>query len=277
MNIIYATNDRYVHLTAVSIKSLLVHNPKSKIYVMYVNLKKNNIKKLLSITEAHNIKLELVQVSSNEVANLPNLSYFSFEAYLRLFITNYMNFDKALYIDGDTLIRNSLKQFYETDIDDHYLGARTSSKSVINRKIKSLDLKNGKYFNSGVLLLNLKLIKEHKIFQKCLNFIQMNPHLIELPDQDALNKIIDGKYLEIDYVYNDSRSESHEGINQEETVIAHFIGRFKPDIALYKHIYKEEFIRYYKSLPFYTKFNYLSIKKNTLFLLQKIKRKFLKE
>jgi lipopolysaccharide biosynthesis glycosyltransferase len=74
------------------------------------------------------------------------------------------------------------------------------------------------YMNSGVLLLNLDLIRETKLFEKARLECQ-NKKMI-MPDQSALNKYCKKRLL-VDRIYN----EQHD--LTKDTVFRHFSNTFK--------------------------------------------------
>ena len=60
-----------------------------------------------------------------------------------------------------------------------------------------------KYFNSGVLLLNLKEMRQHSrpFLKTVLNYLSSNPNLL-YPDQDLLNWFTNGNYILLDKKYD---------------------------------------------------------------------------
>ncbi|MBQ8380392.1 MAG: hypothetical protein IJY18_00715 [Clostridia bacterium] len=93
--------------------------------------------------------------------------------------------DKLLYMDTDVLIKSSLAELWETDVQDYHMaGARD---------------RYGKFFfginylNSGVLLFNMKKMKEDGVFKKCRILCRDKKML--LFDQHALNKYAKKKLI----------------------------------------------------------------------------------
>ena len=101
--------------------------------------------------------------------------------------------DKVLYLDTDVLCRKSFKQFYDTDIS--------------NVEIAGVPDRYGKWFfgnvllhnylNSGVLLLNMKMIKKNGTFEKCRKcaaikrcLCRIKARLISSPKKERLRGVI---------------------------------------------------------------------------------------
>lgn len=273
MNIVYATNNAFVRYTGVSIISLMAFNTNLRIYVLYTKLNQKNKKKLLKMVQ-NKAELIFVKIDPNFIKNFPVKYHLKVESYLRLFIPEYIHEKKVLYLDGDTIIRSSLSELYNTDISQRYIAAcRLLELPPVHyeKKIKKLELKSDKYFNSGVMLLNLELIKANKIFKGALNILDQKSHLIDHADQDLLNIVIDGNFLEIDKKYNTTTFNNNSKI--WEPVIVHFIGPNKPDLKINKNPYKKEFYKYYKASPFYRRINVKISKPNFRKMRRKIKRK----
>ncbi len=113
--------------------------------------------------------------------------------------------DKILYLDTDVLAYNDIKELYDINIDDYeYAG----SKDYLGKFF--LDFR---YVNSGVLLLNMKKIKETGLFEKtrnsCIN------EKFAFPDQSALNLYSTSKKI-ISSKFNSQRFLT------KKTVIRHF-------------------------------------------------------
>ena len=113
--------------------------------------------------------------------------------------------DLVLYLDTDTVIMKELGELFATDMKDHefagvrdYLGRFWIGKN---------------YQNSGVLLMNLKEIRQTGLLSKCRDYL--SEHKPILADQDALNYNVREKvFLE------DKFNEQHK--EKENTVIRHF-------------------------------------------------------
>lgn len=101
--------------------------------------------------------------------------------------------------------------------------------------------KTSKYFNSGVMLINLKLWRENKVSEKALDYLVEMSSRIKLHDQDAFNAVlVDKAWLPLPNYWNqrtskyqlmDSFKLSNENIFSErenELAILHYTGYSKP-------------------------------------------------
>ncbi|MBP3489780.1 MAG: glycosyltransferase [Roseburia sp.] len=105
--------------------------------------------------------------------------------------------DRVIYLDGDVIVRGDLTGLYETELGDAYIGAVRDSGCLYSGR-KNVQ-ENETYFNSGVMLLDLKKMK---------NLI---PVLVEakqrqtdrtLMDQDVFNEVLEGKVRLLPLRYN---------------------------------------------------------------------------
>ena len=91
-----------------------------------------------------------------------------------------------------------------------------------------------------MLLINLKKWKEDKIKENCLEFVKNNYSKVKYPEQDGLNNIAKGKWMELSNIYNNQLSNNI--LNKKiKPVIIHFNGGNKPwkfeSLGRYKKIY----------------------------------------
>ena len=95
--------------------------------------------------------------------------------------------DRLLYLDTDTLVLNSLHQLWHTDLAGHFLGAGTDI-SVIEHYSHQMFMEQGKhYFNSGVLLMDLHLIRQYQTSALVLKTAIDAGNWFIQADQDAHN------------------------------------------------------------------------------------------
>jgi lipopolysaccharide biosynthesis glycosyltransferase len=77
--------------------------------------------------------------------------------------------NKIIYLDGDTLIYSDLTEMYQLNMNNLYFrGVR----EIVNENYEKDLLDKSKYICAGVMLMNLKLIKEEcvfNIFKNCYN------------------------------------------------------------------------------------------------------------
>ena len=117
--------------------------------------------------------------------------------------------DKILYLDIDMMAAKDISELYNTDITDYeYAAVREKYGSKIIRP---------DYINAGMLLLNMKKIKETGLLEKARNLIKKRK--LPFADQDAIFWSTSKKLL-LPRKYNEQSK-----FNREDTVICHFCKR----------------------------------------------------
>ena len=128
-------------------------------------------------------------------------------AYYRLKLADFMpeDLETVLYLDGDTLVNCDIRELFAVRIDKH-IAATINGLAPARHKLKNRTqgapyrFTNAYYFNTGVMLINLKEWKLHNIGEETLVFLRT--YIGKYPDQDALNAIIKEDVVKIPYKWN---------------------------------------------------------------------------
>ena len=126
-------------------------------------------------------------------------------AYYRLELARLLplSIDKVLYLDGDIIVRKCLDELWNTDISNFAVAVVTDflEQSHEEENYLKVERKCG-YFNSGVMLVNLKYWREHNLREDYYRFIQNHPERIRYWDQDVLNYVLNEQKLKLPIKYN---------------------------------------------------------------------------
>lgn len=257
MNIVISCNDAYMIPARILIDSIAAHNQDVTLWLIYDDVSEDNLEALKRQTDEYRWEFHPVRIPErllSLVSKLPTHSYFTKEIYYRLFLPWIMlNCDRVLYLDCDMLVRGSLEKLYLSDLGKNLVGAVPDMyKSARKEGAARLRLK-GDYFNSGMQLLQLGLIRKQMTDEQMLDQIHTILEEFELiyPDQDVFNKIYDGKIQKIDrkYNYGAYNSISYKLKNRNElrdAVIVHFFTANKPWKNEYCLFYMKEYWNYLK-------------------------------
>lgn len=202
INIAFATDNNFVYPTLVSMTSVLENkniNSKINFYILLSDsIAKEDQQTLLNTQEDYeNCQVNIIDMK-NSYREVSVVRHLSTAAYYRLKLPSLLpNIDKILYIDGDTIAQQDLAQLYNIDIDNYYIaGVKDLDAFAIrgNEYVNQIGIKScEQYVNSGVLLMNLKKMREDNLEEKFDEFIAKyhNPeHRIGIfHDQDVLNAV----------------------------------------------------------------------------------------
>ena len=209
--IFFASDDNYVPFLAVSIKSLLDNASKDyyyKIYVLTEGISNTNEIRLRELV-VEDSEIIFVDLSSNIAKIRDRLSatlrdYYTESIFYRIFIASmYPEYSKAIYLDCDIVVLGDISKFYNIDLGDNILGAVNDDVIVTNAEFRDYS-ENGvgveytKYFNSGVLLMNLDEYRKEKIQQRFVYLLIKHNFETAAPDQDYLNVLCYNKIHYID-------------------------------------------------------------------------------
>lgn len=291
MNILLSANDKFIAYAKDLLLSISKNNTEMlKIYFLYIEISQVKIQELKSFVEKIlNSKIYFFKIDKSILSGLPTTNtdgsvYFGPEAYLRLFAQYILpkSIDRVLYLDIDILCNNSLKELYNIDFKNKYYVACEDTGVSFEDK-KRLGLKEeDKYINSGVLLINLKLLRIKQDIKELKNFIHQKKEILAYPDQDILNMLYKKKFLIVSNKYNYTPFRNQKQI--KKIVLYHYVGKIKPWntkeiykiklkfllIYLKNEIYKKE---YFKIICISIYYSFL----RPLFLLNKIILKLLRK
>ena len=173
--VFYASDDNYLPYLAVSLQSLKAHASKNfryEIYILHTGISAISATRVQKYAE-DGFSVQFVDVSKQleEVKRSLQLrDYYTGATYYRIFIAGmFPQYDKALYLDGDTVLLEDVSKLYRTPLGDNYVGAVTdgvvSSAKVFQQYTKEvLGVSAQRYFNAGVLVMNLKKFREEDFY-----------------------------------------------------------------------------------------------------------------
>lgn len=204
--IFFSTDDNYVPFLTVALHSLIDNsstNYNYKTIILNSGLSNENVDTLKRM-ETENFKIQFADVNEkikeiSEDLSLRLRDYYSNSIYYRIFIPSlFPDYEKALYLDADIVVIDDIAKLYFEDLGDNLVGAITDDVVNGNESFKkysevALGLEPNKYFNSGILVMNLEKFREEKIEDKFIHLLSTYNFDTIAPDQDYLNYLCKGK------------------------------------------------------------------------------------
>ena len=257
--IFYACDDNFVKYTVVSLHSMMVNASKNYHYIVYV-LNTNISEKMQQVMldmQNENFTVQFTDVTDYLKSirdKLPLRDYYSKTTYYRLFIAEmFPEYDKAIYIDSDTIVEGDISKLYEEQLGDCYVGAAHEQAMVQEDCYgtyveKVLGVERDNYFNAGLLLINCEQFRKNHVLDQFVELLHLY-NFVVTQDEDYLNLICHNKVHWLEQQWN---AEVFGEMNypEESIHILHYIMVSKPwhyeDCRLGDH-----FFRYAKETAVY--------------------------
>ena len=270
MNIVTALNRKYIPYTAIMLYSLGV-NSENEIdaYLLNSELTDADILDMQKVLEPQSVHIHSVKVDREKFSDrLPHNSQWSIETYYRLMMLELLpeSVDRAMYLDGDMIINKSLKELYEMPFDGKEIIAADDKSGLNvpesygpkhNQMFKEAYSKGYRYFNAGVMLMNIDELRKNYSFRTYLDAIDAWDYGMEAPDQDILNWVHWKKVGYVDYQKYDffARVAHNAGITYEEVkaavAIIHYAGAKPWDNGNFHFDIERLWWDYAKATPYY--------------------------
>lgn len=260
--IFFAVDDGYCPFLAVAIQSMIDNSSPENHYsikVLNTDISREN-KNKISKYKRENISIEFVDLNyyiRKVKDKLYTRDYYSKTTYFRLFIPNlYPQYDKALYLDSDIVILDDIANLFNTDLGDNLVAAAPDDVIQFHPVFQTYAEKvvgvadYHRYFNAGVLLMNLHQLRQFKFQEKFVYLLDKIKFSVA-QDQDYLNRLCKGRVKLVDRVWNRMPIEDPK-IRAEDVKLVHYNLAFKPwhfeDI-----LYKEFFWMYAQETEYFDK------------------------
>lgn len=195
MNIVYATSDLYSRPAVVSIKSLLMNQKNTEIiHIYYIEngIADENKKLIRQLVEEYGGKIDFIAMP-NLCSRVGGLLRTNAVTYSYCFFQDILpkTVDRVLLLEADTLVAGDLTKMYETDLEGYYIAASDDFQSRWYKRKLGMNEKSP-YFNSGVMLLNLKKCREDDVTGKMNELLTKGKSKFFYEVQDEMNVLFEG-------------------------------------------------------------------------------------
>lgn len=252
-HIVFGIDDDFVRPLGVLMTSIIENNKNENIefHIISKYISKENRRIIKQFAIENDININIYIIDETIFNDLPTTSYITKAMYNRFLISLILKdvTDRVLYLDADIVCLNSIENLKKINIDNKIIAViEESNDYVVKKRVKDLSLTSKKYFNSGVLYININNWINRDINNKLINYAKSVKDLI-FPDQDILNVILEKDCLYIDQKYNytfDVRYKSNRYIYNlpQNIVFLHYVGKFKPWQKWCMHPAKKFFEKY---------------------------------
>ena len=269
MNLFYTVNDAFVPQLGAAVCSVCTNNRDAEEIVFYIgdlHISAGHREQLTALAGGYGREIIFLPIN-----NLRERLGFDFDTtgwnevvLARLLADRLLPemAERVIYLDGDTIVRGSLKELWETDLQGKTIGAVEEPTANHKRK-KELGLEGKPYYNAGVLLIDLKRWKERHIAERVLEFYKAHGGMLFANDQDAINGAVPEEILSLNPKYNYCNifwhykpeslariAEPAKYLTKEELAevakdprIIHYLGEERPWRRGNRHRYREDYRR----------------------------------
>lgn len=263
--ICFNCDKNYVPYLKVALYSLLCNCDTSCYYdilILHKDIGQEGQDSICTLLENRNrVRIRFVDITSIEDKIVTEMnSYYLIATNYRLFLFSdlFLQYDKVLYLDCDIIVRGDVSELYYSELNGNMIGAvkgvifryMAYSKSaifvnnvpynVVNYVEKYLGVKHIEdYFNTGVMLIDLKKCREKISFEELLFVLHQKVYCYH--DQDVLNILMDGSVEPFDCKWNYTNDieyqltlgnemgrKLYKDLKRKDFKIIHYISRNKP-------------------------------------------------
>ena len=275
--VILAADNNYALFMYTTMISILENSSTDAVYDFYLmvpsSFSKQNEARILSLKEKYNCQINFIDMKKFFSDLTMQIGHITLPTYYRLLAANLLpkEYDKCIYLDVDVCVCKDLIELFNVDLQDKLIAGVVAAGYYFaeDSNCKRLNLPTMKqYVNAGVLLMNLKQIRQNNITQK---FVELSKKNYSSQDQDVINVACYGRILTLPPKYNamvgrlkenDMRLRdlySEKDIHEAKTnpCIIHYADKIKPwnDLSLYMSNYWWKYASKAKGVSFYYRKN----------------------
>lgn len=203
--IFFSVNDAYAPYLAVALNS--IKDNASRHYLYHIHILNDDIseenRRKLQLFADDGFRIEFISLSKklrslDKTGKLRSHRFGAFASltiYFRLFIPAlFPQYDKGIYLDSDIVVPGDISQLWQEPLGNNLIGACADySIQHIAPFMRYIDQYVGvdhrNYVNSGVLLMNMRRLREVDMAGRFLDWMQKYSLETVAPDQDYLNAL----------------------------------------------------------------------------------------
>ncbi len=200
-------------------------------------------------------EIQYYSISDSRLNDFVTMNTWTSAVYYRLYFSSLVQdkVERLIYLDTDTVVLKSLMELNSVSLGGFPVAA------VWDNYVRTQPLigieKEGEYFNSGVLVIDVNRWRDEKISENAIRYLLDYPERIKFVDQCALNAVLKGKWQKLENKFNLLYSYVPESLSKKELslfltdkVIVHFTLQ-RPWHMLCKSRLRYFYYKYWKMFP----------------------------
>lgn len=235
-------DDQYVQHLAVMLQSVLANLDSDRrlaVYVLHGGIQESHRLNLMRLCRPDRVSLRFLEADKETLAGLPLWGRMTVATYYKLLVTELLPsaVSRAIWLDCDVVVTEDLGRLWDTDlggrhalaVQDNVVPLLSSPRGVSHYQGLGLPAE-GRYFNAGVMLLDINLLRRDKISARAIEYLLRHRDNVVFWDQEALNAVLAGKWGSMDRRWN-FMADPHDNLSsdrRDSAWIHHFAGNVKP-------------------------------------------------
>ncbi len=229
INVCLACDNNYAKYAGVVIASVLANandDDNLNIYILDGGIEEDKKNEILSLKSIKDCRIEFVGIDESMFEDYKKVAthkYISIATYYRLRLSTLLpDVDRIIYFDCDMVVNSSLAELFNTELGDNIIaGVRDINKRMLK--------KNPSYINAGLVLFDLKKIREQGIEQQFYDYTNKNFETITVGDQQIINDVLNGRIKIVGDEWNvQSSNFTNRSSYTKHPKVVHYVARKKP-------------------------------------------------
>lgn len=267
--IVSACDDHYVRGVAACVRSAIDHlrpGQPADVFVLDGGISDVSKRRLTRSWRREATSVQWLAPDWNLLRELPVSGHISHSTYLRLLMAELLppQVQKAIYLDADTIVNRSLEELWSVDLQGKYCAAVQDAYAPVlepkrlGRPLHSMKFceadgypipnyqalglsPNAKYFNAGIMLVNVARWRDEQVMRRALECLDVNAASVRFWDQYPLNVLFSQQWRPLDPRWNQNsvlfrmtswnegpHSEAVHALTLSDPWIVHFDYKPKP-------------------------------------------------
>jgi len=199
------------------------------------------------------LRFVIIKEGIGKISNFMLKKHLTLGTYYRFFIQEFLpsDIEKIIYLDSDIIVNGPLSELYNVDLKHHLLAAVPQIEEGDPERLGLPS--DSKYFNAGVLVINLKKWRDEDISTRLMIYSEENQNTVQWPSQDPLNAVASGQWIELPKKFNfyhgfaKNRASKYKHL---KPLVIHYSGSIKPWQYRGSHPYKLLYWKYLLKTPY---------------------------
>jgi lipopolysaccharide biosynthesis glycosyltransferase len=209
VHLLLCTNSLYLQHAGVCLTSLLANNQDLFFNIVIAGratetLDEEKLRRSLACFPNHCLSFHKFTPPAGRNLPLNPGAHYTLDNWTRIWVEEFFadTVNRVLYLDSDIVVVGSVAPLWRIDLGGALLGAVDipgSQHGVTKLEMRAED----GYFNSGVLLIDLKQWRERRALDTILGYVEAHPErMVYTLDQDALNACFHASRKRLEYKWN---------------------------------------------------------------------------